>query len=62
MMTTSHDLEHEPEAITITREQYDSMLDDCCLLQALHDYGVDNWDGYGLAYNEYKRMIGSNAW
>ena len=61
-MSTSHDLSHDPEHITITREQYAEMVDDCCMLQALRDYGVDQWEGFGLAYNEYKRMMGSAAW
>jgi hypothetical protein len=61
-MSTLDDLAHEPEHITITREQYDDMVDDCCMLQALRDYGVDQWEGFGLAYNEYKRMMGSAAW
>lgn len=37
------------ETVNITQKEYDSLLEDSELLQALQNYGVDNWEGYSLA-------------
>ena len=36
----------EPETITITKEEYDTLCRDSEFLNALELCGVDNWDGY----------------
>lgn len=41
------------ETITITKEEYESLLDSQHLLTCLQNAGVDNWDGYGYALEEY---------
>lgn len=38
-----------PDTIVITREEYDSLLEDSEKLAALEAQGVDNWDGYDEA-------------
>ena len=43
------------ETVTITKEEYESLLQDRKWLQALESAGVDNWEGYDFAreiYNE----------
>ncbi len=34
--------------VTITREEYETLLEDSKFLQALLSAGVDNWEGYDL--------------
>jgi hypothetical protein len=44
-----------PEEITISRDEYERLLDAERYLDALYAAGVDNWDGYSYAleiYNE----------
>lgn len=43
------------ETVTITKEEYQSLLDDQLWLNCLENAGVDNWSGYDYArqlYNE----------
>ena len=37
------------EMVTISKEEYDSLLKDSEFLQALRGAGVDNWEGYSCA-------------
>lgn len=37
------------ETITITVKEYESLLEDSEMLQALQNAGVDNWEGYDYA-------------
>lgn len=37
------------ETVTITREEYEQLLEDQRFLDALRGAGVDNWDGYDFA-------------
>lgn len=41
--------EEQKKTITITKEEYEELLDDSQLLDALREAGVDNWDGYDEA-------------
>lgn len=43
------------EMITITKSEYDSLIDDAHKLQCLEGAGVDNWDGYDFAMEEYNK-------
>lgn len=43
----------ENELITITRKEYESLLDDSRKLGCLEDAGVDNWTFYDEAMKEY---------
>lgn len=40
------------DEVTITREQYEILLHDSKILQALFAAGVDNWEGYDFAMEE----------
>lgn len=39
----------DDETITITKKEYNSLLEDSKWLQALEGAGVDNWQGYDYA-------------
>ncbi len=34
------------ETVTISKTEYDQLIEDHMVLQALYGGGVDNWDGY----------------
>lgn len=38
------------EIVTITRKEYETLKKDSEWLNYLEQAGVDNWDGYGFAY------------
>lgn len=40
---------NEEETITITKKEYDSLVEDSEFLNALQEAGVDNWEGYHIA-------------
>lgn len=41
------------EPIVLTQSEYDTLLNDQFLLQCLRHAGVDNWDGWDFALEEY---------
>lgn len=41
------------EMVTIKKSEYDSLNDDSLFLNCLRNAGVDNWDGYDFACEEY---------
>ena len=42
------------ETVTISKEEYDDLLDSQLMLSCLESAGVDNWDGYDYAIDEYR--------
>lgn len=38
--------------VTISRSEYDSLLDDSKTLSKLEAAGVDNWEGYSYAFED----------
>ena len=42
------------ETVTITKREYDRLLDDSLKLGCLEDMGVDNWCGYDDAQKLYR--------
>ncbi len=44
------------ETVTISKEEYESLLEDQKLLQCLQDAGVDNWEGYDYAMEMMEDM------
>ena len=42
--------------ITISKKEYEELLEDQKLLQCLQDAGVDNWSGYDYAMEMMKEM------
>lgn len=45
------------ETITITCKEYRQLRNDSLFLSILQDYGVDNWEWYDDAVDEYKRCF-----
>jgi hypothetical protein len=43
----------ENETVTISKKEYESLLDDSHKLECLENAGVDNWGGYSDAMEEY---------
>lgn len=43
----------EPDIITISFAEYEELLDDQYMLHKLMDNGVDNWEGFLEAEEEY---------
>lgn len=39
----------ENDFVSITRSEYESLLEDRDMMRALESAGVDNWDGYSIA-------------
>lgn len=44
---------NDDELVTISYEEYEELLADSKLLNCLLNAGVDNWDGYDFALEEY---------
>jgi hypothetical protein len=44
----------DDETITITLEEYQDLQDSSKFLMCLHAAGVDNWDGYDWAMEEFQ--------
>lgn len=44
------------ETVTITKDEYESLLEDSNFLCALESAGVDNWDGYDYARDIFVDM------
>jgi len=42
------------ETVTITKAEYNILLEDSNFLSALRAAGVDNWSGYGEAFDILK--------
>lgn len=48
----------EEETITVPKSQYEELVDDSNFLTCLRGAGVDNWDGYDFAIEEFQSMKG----
>lgn len=46
------------EYVTISKEQFDQLQEDSNFLECLQHAGVDNWEGYDLAAEEYQERYG----
>lgn len=44
------------EMVTITREEYDELVDNNLFYECLVGAGVDNWDGYDYAIEQYREL------
>ncbi len=43
--------------VTISKEEYDELLNNAMFLNALESCGVDNWDYYDMAREMYREML-----
>ena len=46
----------DEETVTISRAEYDSLKDSEFKLECLEGAGVDNWNGYSYAMEEYYNL------
>lgn len=44
--------------VTISKSEYDQLLRDSLWLNCLECAGVDNWDGYDYAIEDFQERIG----
>lgn len=45
------------EKVTISREEYQDLIECKAFLEALEQAGVDNWEGYELARDLYQEKV-----
>ena len=48
---------NDDKKISISEEEYEALLNDSILLNCLQMMGVDNWDGYGDAIEQYQEIV-----
>lgn len=46
-------MEVKDEMVTITKAEYEELQKDVFFLNCLRNAGVDNWDGYDFAIEEF---------
>ena len=47
----------DDKKISISEEEYETLLNDSILLNCLQMMGVDNWDGYDEAIEQYNEIL-----
>ena len=47
----------DDKKISISEDEYDALLRDSILLNCLQTMGVDNWDGYDDAIEQYQEIL-----
>ena len=47
----------DDKKISISEEEYKALLNDSILLNCLEMMGVDNWDGYDDAIEQYQEIL-----
>ena len=47
----------DDKKISISKEEYEALLNDSILLNCLQMMGVDNWDGYDEAIEQYNAIL-----
>lgn len=47
----------DDKKISISEEEYEALLNDSILLNCLQMMGVDNWDGYDGAIEQYQEIL-----
>jgi hypothetical protein len=47
---------NESEMVSISKEEYEQLLEASKMFNALMNAGVDNWDGFGYALEELEEL------
>ena len=47
----------DDKKISISEEEYEALLNDSIFLNCLQMMGVDNWDGYDEAIEQYNEIL-----
>ena len=50
------------ETVTITKKEYESLIEDQNWLNTLKNAGVDNWQGIDYAYEMLREQESENSW
>ena len=50
----------DEKTVTISKEEYESLLEDRRFLEALRAAGVDNWEGYEYAFEDEDELNGDD--
>ena len=50
----------EAETVVISKKEYEELKKDSMRLSCLFNAGVDNWEWYGDAMQEYRKEIGED--
>lgn len=53
--------QRKADTVTISKKEYESLLDDSLMLQALEEAGVDNWQWYPEAIKQFEHMKSEQA-
>ncbi len=48
------------DTVTISKQQYEQLIEDSDILQCLRNAGVDNWDGWDFAMEEFHALDQGN--
>lgn len=51
-------VDYEGDNVTISKQEYDKLVEDSNFLECLQQAGVDNWDGYNFAREEFVARYG----
>ena len=51
-------MKDQTEQVTISKEEYEQLLEDSLFLECLNRCGVDNWDWYSDAQEMYRNEAG----
>ena len=49
---------NKDDTVTISAKEYDELIYDQIFLNCLRNNGVDNWDWYSEAQEEFSRIVG----
>lgn len=44
--------------VLLSAKEYETLMNDSMLLNCLRNAGVDNWDGWDIAIEEYQAYLG----
>ena len=48
----------DEDEVVLSKEKYDSLVEDSLFLEALQSAGVDNWEGYSYACEIFREENG----
>lgn len=52
----------EQDNISLSKSEYEELMKASIFLDSLEAHGVDNWVGYGDAYDEFEAVTGVDYW
>ena len=52
----------EQDSISLSKSNYEELMKATIFLDSLEAHGVDNWAGYGDAYDDFEAVTGVDYW